>query len=62
MRFSATPYGTRAPTPQLGQHTRQVLRDLADVSETELVALEAEGVIGTEPVLSAEGGIVRGGR
>ncbi len=62
MRFSATPYGTRTPTPQLGQHTRQVLHDLADVSEAELDALEAEGVIGTEPMLSAEGGIARGGR
>jgi crotonobetainyl-CoA:carnitine CoA-transferase CaiB-like acyl-CoA transferase len=61
MRFSGTPYGTRTPTPQLGQHTRQVLRDLVHVSEAELDALEAEGVIGTEPVLSADGGMGRGG-
>jgi crotonobetainyl-CoA:carnitine CoA-transferase CaiB-like acyl-CoA transferase len=40
----------REPAPLLGEHNREVLGALG-VTEDELVALEADGVIGTAPAL-----------
>ncbi len=57
MRLSQTPYGGRTPTPGLGQHNREILGELLGMEDTELDALEAESVIGTEPILSASGGM-----
>ena len=57
MRLSATPYGGRTPTPGLGQHNREILGELLDLDDAELDALEADGVIGAEPILSASGGM-----
>jgi crotonobetainyl-CoA:carnitine CoA-transferase CaiB-like acyl-CoA transferase len=39
----------RRPPPTLGQHSREILRELADVTDAELDALEAAGVIGEAP-------------
>lgn len=60
MRLSLTPYGARTPTPGLGQHNREVLSELLNLSDAELDALEAEGVIGTEPLLNESGGMAVG--
>lgn len=44
-RLSATPGAITAPAPDLGQHTRAVLRTLLGYSDAELDTLHAEGVI-----------------
>ncbi len=44
------PYAVEWPAPTLGQHGRQVLSRLLGLSEAELDALEADDIIGTEPV------------
>ncbi len=45
------PYAVEWPAPTLGQHNREVLTRLLDLSEDELKALERDRVIGTEPVV-----------
>ena len=45
MRFSATPVEYRVPPPLLGQHTREVLSGVLGLSEAEIDALAAQGVI-----------------
>jgi crotonobetainyl-CoA:carnitine CoA-transferase CaiB-like acyl-CoA transferase len=59
IRLSETPLGTRLPTPKLGQHNRQILGGVLGLSDAELDRLEADGVIGEEPILTAEGGMAR---
>ena len=44
------PYAVEWPAPTLGQHNREVLSRLLGLSEAELDALEADDIIGTEPV------------
>ncbi|MBA4214055.1 MAG: CoA transferase [Polaromonas sp.] len=44
IHFSASPDRSSTPAPLLGQHTREVLREL-DLPESEIDALVAEGVI-----------------
>ena len=44
------PYAVEWPAPTLGQHSREVLSRLLGLSDAELDALEADHVIGTEPV------------
>ncbi len=46
LRFSAQPGPPPAPAPRLGQHTDEVLHDLAGVGAAELASLRAAGVIG----------------
>jgi crotonobetainyl-CoA:carnitine CoA-transferase CaiB-like acyl-CoA transferase len=48
-RLTATPPQCRRPAPNLGEHNRQVLQGLLGLSDAELEALEAQGVIGTAP-------------
>ena len=48
-RYASVPRWIRSPAPTLGQHNRDVLGGLLGVSDAELAALEAEGVIGTRP-------------
>ncbi len=55
--FDGAPFvvdGTRGydwwvPTPTLGEHNREVLRDVLGLSDAALDALEASGVLATEP-------------
>jgi len=44
IKFSATPGGPVRPAPVLGQHTREVLREIG-YSDVEIAALEREGAI-----------------
>ena len=44
------PYAVEWPAPTLGQHNREVLTRLLDLTNNELDALERDRVIGTEPV------------
>lgn len=41
----STPPEIKRPAPLLGEHTREVLQDVLGLEETELVALQAEGVL-----------------
>jgi crotonobetainyl-CoA:carnitine CoA-transferase CaiB-like acyl-CoA transferase len=43
--LSATPGSTRTPGPKLGEHTNEVLRELAGASETDLAQWREAGVI-----------------
>jgi crotonobetainyl-CoA:carnitine CoA-transferase CaiB-like acyl-CoA transferase len=45
MRFSATPVDYAVPPPMLGEHTREVLRGVLGLSDSEIDALAASGVI-----------------
>ncbi len=47
--LSATPASYRLPAPGLGEHNREVLGGILGMSDNELAALEAEGVIASEP-------------
>jgi crotonobetainyl-CoA:carnitine CoA-transferase CaiB-like acyl-CoA transferase len=53
-RLSKSPRRFTQPSPSLGAHNRYVLHDLLGLSEQEIVALEAEGIIGTRPVTAEE--------
>jgi crotonobetainyl-CoA:carnitine CoA-transferase CaiB-like acyl-CoA transferase len=44
VRFSATPAAVRRPAPLVGQHNREVLSEVG-LSEDEILALEASGVL-----------------
>jgi crotonobetainyl-CoA:carnitine CoA-transferase CaiB-like acyl-CoA transferase len=48
-RTGAEPHAIELPAPTLGQHTREVLRGLLGLADTELDTLERERVIGSEP-------------
>jgi crotonobetainyl-CoA:carnitine CoA-transferase CaiB-like acyl-CoA transferase len=57
-RTGEAPHAIELPAPLLGQHTREVLGALLGLSAGEMDALEAEGVIGTEPSFAlADGGL-----
>jgi len=45
MRFSATPVEHLVPPPLLGQHTREVLSGVLGLTDAEIEALAAQGVI-----------------
>jgi crotonobetainyl-CoA:carnitine CoA-transferase CaiB-like acyl-CoA transferase len=48
-RFSAADTGVRGVPAYRGEHNREVLRELLDISEPELDRLEAEGVLSSRP-------------
>jgi crotonobetainyl-CoA:carnitine CoA-transferase CaiB-like acyl-CoA transferase len=48
-RYASTPRWLRSPAPTLGQHNREVLGGLLGLSDGEIDALAAAGVIGTRP-------------
>jgi formyl-CoA transferase len=45
VRYSKTPTTIRLPAPELGEHTREILSQLGEYSDTEIAQLEKEGVI-----------------
>ena len=45
-RLSATPGSVRSPSPRLGEHTEQVLRDLLGLAAPEIAALRAAKAFG----------------
>jgi crotonobetainyl-CoA:carnitine CoA-transferase CaiB-like acyl-CoA transferase len=49
-REDGEPYPVRTPAPTLGQSTREVLTRILGLSDAELDRLEADWVIGTEPI------------
>ena len=55
-RLSKTPLGTRLPSPTLGQHNEYVLREILGMTAAEVEALEADGLIGSEPTEAARRG------
>jgi crotonobetainyl-CoA:carnitine CoA-transferase CaiB-like acyl-CoA transferase len=46
VRLSETPGSVRTPSPMLGEHTTQVLRELLGMSPEAVAALRDQGVIG----------------
>ncbi|MBL7209591.1 MAG: CoA transferase [Dehalococcoidia bacterium] len=44
-RFSRTPSGVERASPDLGEHTRDVLSNVLGMTEAEFGALESEGII-----------------
>lgn len=49
-REEGQPYPVRTPAPTLGQYTREVLSRILGLTEAELDRLEADRIIGTEPI------------
>ena len=49
-QLSRSPRSPAMPAPGLGQHNAYVLGEMLGLSESELAALEREGIIGTTPV------------
>jgi crotonobetainyl-CoA:carnitine CoA-transferase CaiB-like acyl-CoA transferase len=48
-RFASQKSWLRCAAPTVGQHNREILRDVVGLAESEIDALEAAGVIGTQP-------------
>jgi len=46
VRLSETPGSVRTPSPMLGEHREQVLRELLGMSPGAVAALREQGVIG----------------
>ena len=46
VRLSGTPGSIRTPSPKLGQHTEEVMRDLLGMSADEIAGMRAAGVFG----------------
>jgi crotonobetainyl-CoA:carnitine CoA-transferase CaiB-like acyl-CoA transferase len=44
IKLSETPGGVRHPAPTLGEHTREILREIG-YDEARILALEAEGAV-----------------
>lgn len=45
VRMSRTPPQVRSPAPLMGEHTREVMREVLSLSEDEISELESEGVL-----------------
>ena len=48
-KMSATPGQIHWPSPTLGQHNRQIYRELLGLTDGEIDGLEESGVIGSKP-------------
>jgi crotonobetainyl-CoA:carnitine CoA-transferase CaiB-like acyl-CoA transferase len=48
-QLSKSPRRTATPAPGLGEHNEEILSTLLGLSEAEIAALEAQGIIGTRP-------------
>ncbi len=48
-RYASVDAWIRSPAPRLGEHNREVLRELAGLSDDEITALELDGVIANRP-------------
>ena len=48
-RYASVDAWIRSPAPRLGEHNREVLRELAGLSDDEIAALERDGVIANRP-------------
>jgi crotonobetainyl-CoA:carnitine CoA-transferase CaiB-like acyl-CoA transferase len=48
-QLSKSPRRTASPAPGLGEHNAEILSTLLGLPETEIAALEAQGIIGTRP-------------
>ena len=46
MRLSESPGVLRRPGPELGEHSRPILRDLLGLEESQIEALIRDGVVG----------------
>ena len=51
-RTAAAPFGIERPAPTLGQHNHEVLTAVLGLDDTEIAALERDGIIGTKPLLA----------
>lgn len=54
IREGARPYAIRTAAPTLGQHNKEILSILLELSDTEIGHLAKEGIIGTEMLSDAE--------
>jgi len=45
IKYSATPIDYRLPPPRLGEHSREVLKELLDMDEAEFEALKRQGIV-----------------
>lgn len=54
IREGARPYAVRTPAPTLGQHNKEILSGLLELSDTEIGHLAKEGIIGTQMLSDAE--------
>ncbi|MBI4338830.1 MAG: CoA transferase [Chloroflexi bacterium] len=52
VRLSRTPPGVDRPGPSVGEHTREVLRDVLGLPAAEVERLEQQGVVKSKPVIS----------
>jgi crotonobetainyl-CoA:carnitine CoA-transferase CaiB-like acyl-CoA transferase len=53
-QLSKSPRRPTTPSPSLGEHNSYVLGDLLGLSQPEIAALEAQGIIGTRPIGAEE--------
>jgi crotonobetainyl-CoA:carnitine CoA-transferase CaiB-like acyl-CoA transferase len=49
VRLARTPLRSDRPAPLLGEHNREVLRDVLEMADNDIAALEADGIIGSIP-------------
>ena len=56
-KFSKTPGSIRMPAPCFGEHNQYVFGELLGMSQEEMVQLEKEGVIGTNPPIEQQGAV-----
>lgn len=54
IREGSRPYAIRTAAPTLGQHNREILSSILELSDTEIAQLAREGIIGTQMLSDAE--------
>lgn len=54
IREGALPYAIRTAAPTLGQHNKEILSGLLELSDAEIAQLTSEGIIGTEMLSEAQ--------